>query len=344
VCITVKDTGIGMDKSFVKNLFQKFTQEDESVTRRFGGTGLGMSICKQLIELLNGTIQVESEKGIGTTVTCILPFKKGTNAQLPKKVTEKLSSTILAGKKILVTDDNEMNRLVAATILKNYGAVIDEAQNGLEAFNKLNAQSFHLVLMDVQMPVMDGMEATKLIREKISKNLPIIALTALALKGDESKFLEAGMNDYLSKPFQENQLINVICSWLNKSFVEVENEFSSSGKHPLPDAKADDNTKGDEVFADKSIELFIQQAPELVKEITDAHSINDFVKVNRTAHQLRTSVNTVGIKSLKNVILEIELSNEEDQQSEAFGTLIAKLNCDVNLAIEELKLPQYQLK
>lgn len=217
VCITVKDTGIGMDKSFAKNLFQKFTQEDESVTRRFGGTGLGMSICKQLIELLNGTIVVTSEKGSGTTVTFSLPFKKGSYAHLPKKDTGKLPADILSGKKVLVTDDNEMNRLVATTILKNYGALVEEAQNGAEAVDKLNTQSFDIVLMDVQMPVMDGLEATKLIREKFNSKLPIIALTALALKGDEAKFLEAGMNDYLSKPFQENQLVNMVSRWLNSS-------------------------------------------------------------------------------------------------------------------------------
>lgn len=340
ICITVKDTGIGMDKSFAKNLFQKFTQEDESVTRRFGGTGLGMSICKQLIELLNGTIQVESEKGVGTTVAFSLPFKKGTYAELPKKNTGKISSNILSGKKILVTDDNEMNRLVATTILKHYGAIIGEAQNGVEAIDKLNAEPFDLILMDVQMPVMDGMEATKLIRENISKDLPIIALTALALKGDESKFLDAGMNDYLSKPFKENQLIDMISRWINKSVINANNEVFQKKKNSSYDVKAIHDDKEKQAAPDDPVESFIRQAPGLLKEITDAHSINDFVKVNRTAHQLRTSANTLGISSIKNMILGIELSNEQEQKSEAFGLLITKLNNAINQVVEELKFPE----
>ena len=343
VRITVKDTGIGMDKSFVKNLFQKFTQEDESVTRRFGGTGLGMSICKQLIELLNGSIQVESEKGVGTTVTFTLPFKKGTQAHLPKKDTGKLPLNILSGKKILVTDDNELNRLVATTILKHYGAAIKEAQNGVEAIDKINGESFDLVLMDIQMPVMDGLEATKLIRENISKELPIIALTALALKDDESKFLEAGMNDYLSKPFKENQLINVISRWINKSFSEGQNESPSEKETSSLDLKTvHDTANGNQPFADEPVALFLQQAPDLVKEIMDAHTTNNFVEVNRTAHRLRTCINTVDIASLKNVILEIELSNEDEQKSKRFEELISKLNCTINQVVEELKLTEHR--
>jgi len=344
VCITVKDTGIGMDKSFVKNLFQKFTQEDESVTRRFGGTGLGMSICKQLIELLNGTIDVESEKGIGTTVTFTLPLKKGSRAHLPKKNTGKLPSNILSGKKILVTDDNEMNRLVATTILKHYGAVITEAQNGVEAIDKLNVALFDLVLMDIQMPVMDGMEATKLIRENINKELPIIALTALALKGDESKFLDAGMNDYLSKPFKEDQLINVISRWISKSSPQLTNELFAEKNHFAADLN---NVyvveKEKKEFVDEHIKLFIQQAPELIKEITDAHETNDFIKVNRSAHQLRTSTNTLGIGYLKSMILEIELSNEQEQKSERFRTVLTTLNTAINQVIEDLKSPERRI-
>ena len=341
VCITVRDTGIGMDKSFVKNLFQKFTQEDESVTRRFGGTGLGMSICKQLIELLNGTIQVESEKGIGTTVTLTLPFSKGIQAHLQKKDAGKLPLNTLSGKKILVTDDNEMNRLVATTILKHYGAVIKEAQNGIEAIDRINGELFDLVLMDIQMPVMDGLEATKLIRENISKELPIIALTALALKDDESRFLDAGMNDYLSKPFKEDQLINVISRWINKSSSDGQNASSSEKEnfsHDLKGVRVVGKEK--QVFTDEHIELFIHQAPALIKEIIDAYETNDFIKVNRTAHRLRASVNTVGMGSLKNEILEIELSGEEEQKTERFKTLITQLNRSINQVVDELKLPE----
>jgi CheY-like chemotaxis protein/HPt (histidine-containing phosphotransfer) domain-containing protein len=302
-----------------------------------------MSICKQLIELLNGSIEVDSQKGIGTTVRVTLPCKKGTHASLPRKETGKLSADILSGKRILVTDDNEMNRLVATTLLKNYGAVVDEAQNGIEAIEKLKTQSFDLVLMDVQMPVMDGIEATRLIRENINKNLPIIALTALALQSDESKFFKAGMNDYLSKPFQENQLIAVTAKWLNKSVIEVKDELSPSEETFLYSLKSiHDIAKGNQAFVDKITDMFIEQGPELVKEIIDAHAANDFTKVNRAAHKLKPTINTLCISSLKKKIAEIESASEIRQQTREFATIIKKLKDVIDKVVGELELLQSQ--
>lgn len=214
--LSVTDSGIGMDEAFIKILFQKFSQEDESVTRKFGGTGLGMSICKNLVELMNGDIEVFSKKGVGTTVVVTIPFEKGNTAMLPIKGTETVNTNLLAGKKILVADDNEMNRLVASSILEQYQSIIIEAENGQEAVDKMRNEYFDIVLMDVQMPVMDGIEATKEIRRTISENVPIIALTAMALKGDDVRLIKEGMSDHLSKPFDEAQLLNIISRWLGK--------------------------------------------------------------------------------------------------------------------------------
>ncbi|MFT3702178.1 MAG: PAS domain S-box protein [Agriterribacter sp.] len=214
--ITVTDTGIGMEEAFAKNLFEKFSQEDSSVIRKYGGTGLGMSICKELVELMKGKINVKSKKGIGTSIYVVIDFEKGAVANLPSKETGVIDSRLLKGAKILVTDDNEINQLVAATILRNYGAEITKAYNGAEALEKISTMAFDIVLMDIQMPVMDGIEATKIIKST-SRNLPVIALTAFAIEGDNQKCIDAGMNDYLSKPFQESQLVNIVCKWLSKS-------------------------------------------------------------------------------------------------------------------------------
>ncbi|MEO6228644.1 MAG: PAS domain S-box protein [Ferruginibacter sp.] len=221
VQITVEDTGIGMDNLFLENLFNKFSQEDESTTRKYGGTGLGMSICKELVELMGGEIVVTSKKGTGTTVSFTITFQKGKVNDLLEKETAVTNTGLLVGKKILVTDDNAMNRLVAKTVLKNYGAIITEAENGLMAIEKLKNESFDIILMDVQMPVMDGLQAADFIRKNISSTLPIIALTALAIKGDNLKCLDAGMNDYLSKPFKESDLLKVVAKWLDKSVVAI---------------------------------------------------------------------------------------------------------------------------
>ncbi len=336
----VKDTGIGMEESFLKNLFQKFRQEDESVTRRFGGTGLGMSICKELIEFMGGNIKVESKKGAGTTVTFSVPFKKGTPEQLPVKQVDSVNTAILAGKKILVTDDNEMNRLVATTILKYYGAILGEAQNGIEAIEKIKNEHYDIVLMDVQMPMMDGIEATTIIRDSISKTLPVIALTALALKGDESKFRAAGMTDYLSKPFEENQLLHVVAKWLDHetSILNKEPVMEKVNTETLYDlSKLHEIAKGNHSFVDKMVNMFIEQGPASVKEIQDAWEEKDLEKVNKVAHRMKSSINNMGIGSLKSDISEIELLAEKNEPTERLNLLISSLETIINEVVIQLK-------
>lgn len=215
--INVKDTGIGIEQQFIDRLFDKFSQEDKSVTRKYGGTGLGMSICKQLIELMNGTIRVHSRKGEGTEMILTIPFDRGRESDLKQKEENNVDPAIFRGKKILLVEDNEINRLVAVTVLGSYGAVISEAVNGAEALVALEKDNYDLVLMDVQMPVMDGLEATQRIRAELKSNIPIIAFTANAIKGEIDKCHAAGMNDYVSKPFEENKLIGTIAHWLIKA-------------------------------------------------------------------------------------------------------------------------------
>jgi PAS domain S-box-containing protein len=213
---TVIDTGMGMDVEFVKNIFAKFSQEYDSGKRLHGGTGLGMSICKELVELMKGTISVESRKGIGTNVTISIPFEKGDPVALPDAEKIHTDASLLKGRRVLIVDDNEMNRLVASTILELYGIIISEAENGQEAVAAIRANQPDLVLMDIQMPVMSGFEATRVIRSEISQTLPVIALTANAIKGENQKCFEQGMNDFISKPFKENDLVSMLLKWLAK--------------------------------------------------------------------------------------------------------------------------------
>lgn len=323
---TVKDSGIGMDDEFKKNIFEKFKQEDESVTRKFGGTGLGMSITKDLISLMEGEITVESKKGEGTSVSFRIPFLKGSKNDLPIKEVEKASTEVLLNKRVLITDDNEMNRLVATTILKNYGTINDEAQNGAEAIEKIKLNTYDIVLMDLQMPVMDGIEATKTIREKYNIKIPIIALTAFAAKGDRERFLEAGMNDYLSKPFNENDLLNVVAKWLNKKVLPKQkssNEVASTQLYNL--AKLKNISNGNKEFVNKMVVLFIDQSSKIISEIKEAFKASEIEKVNKLAHKIKPSLDTMGLDSLKDVIREIEI----------YPNNTAK-NFNLELAIEQI--------
>ncbi len=334
----VTDTGIGMDESFMANLFQKFQQEDESVTRRFGGTGLGMSICKELIEFMGGNISVSSVKGEGTSVIFSLPFEKGSETDLPVKETGPLNSGILEGKRILVTDDNEMNRLVATTILKGYGAILDEANNGFDAIEKIKLTSYDIVLMDIQMPVMDGLEATRIIRNKISRDLPVIALTALALKGDEAKFREAGMTDYISKPFEEKKLIQVIAGCLGKKLIlENISEVKDSVMVLYSLDKLEEIAKGDAVFVQKMISLFIEQGPVAVCEISEAFAKEEYLKMSQTAHRFKTSLYSIGVVSLTESMNQLEKFDPKNEEAVKLPDVIAKVEETVGRVIAELK-------
>lgn len=337
------DTGIGMEESFAKNLFQKFKQEDESVTRRFGGTGLGMSICKDLVELMSGTIEVESKKGVGTKVSFTIPFKKGTVTDLPVKSAEIIDEVMLKEKQILVVDDNEMNRLVASTILNNFGVIVQEASNGKDAIELLQHKQFDLVLMDVQMPIMDGLEATKIIRETISKDLPIIALTAFAVKGDKEKIMRTGMNDYLSKPFEEDKLLAIITKWIGiqistptaNTVMEIETEVIED---PLFDlTKLEDIAKGNSGFVSKMIGLFVEQGTISLNEINESFEKNDFIQISKIAHRMKPSLDNLGIDSIKMEIRDIEKNAVEYGAKGTLQPILEKINAVIGKAVIQLK-------
>ena len=336
--ITVKDTGIGMEANFLDCLFEKFSQEDASVTRQHGGTGLGMSICKDLINLMGGEIQVKSKKGIGSTILLKIKFDKGSFENLPEKPFFEVDSKILVDKKILLVDDNQMNRLVAATILANHGAIITTAQNGKEAVEILEKIPFNIVLMDIQMPVMDGVEATAIIRSKISKQLPIIALTANAIKGDNDKYLAAGMNGYLSKPFIEKDLLNVVALWLNK-IEAVKFAFSNTvSADKLYDLTILQNVgRGDNEFVDKMISLFIAETPEKLIAMEQSYRLHDFKEMGKMAHQIKPIIDNLGIFSLKEPIRIIEKLGQQELNHSDIPLLLKTIRNTVNLVIDALQ-------
>jgi len=306
--ITVKDTGIGMDEAFMDQLFTKFSQEDDSVARKYGGTGLGMSICKKLIELMDGRIEVSSKKNEGTAITFVLSFQTGSQSDLPAKEEMVCNSSLLAGCRLLLVEDNEMNRLVATTTLEHYGVELQEAVNGAEALRMLKNAHFDLVLMDVQMPVMDGIEATHAIRRDISATIPIIALTANAIKGESDKCIAAGMNAYISKPFEEQVLVRTISSLLGK---EIQATILEKPDAPSAEALFDleqlrQLSHGDEKFIAKMVAMFVQTAPASIAAMKSALQTNDFARVKSIAHGLKPSIDSFGIVAMKTRIRDIE--------------------------------------
>ncbi|MDR2353774.1 MAG: PAS domain-containing protein [Deltaproteobacteria bacterium] len=223
LCFEVKDTGIGLTQEQLKGLFTPFTQADTSTTRKYGGTGLGLTISKRLVEMMGGEIWCESEPGKGSIFGFTGRFKlntaklDATGPNVRRKTSEEEKDLLksLAGASILLAEDNEVNQLVASRILDKAGFVVKIANNGLEAVEMVQKERFDLILMDIQMPEMDGLTATKTIRALPGySDLPIIAMTAHAMSGDRELSLASGMNDHVNKPINLQELYQALLRWV----------------------------------------------------------------------------------------------------------------------------------
>ena len=215
VDVTIKDTGIGMSEDFLKNIFQPFVQADQGARSQYKGTGLGMAIVKELLERMGGTIQIDSVENQGTTIHVVIPFEIAEESAAVQEMSE-LPKENLSGRRILLVEDNELNREIAAFLLKDEGISVTEAEDGqqaLECFLKMPEGYYDAVLMDIMMPVMDGYQATRAIRgsgKKDAEMIPIIAMTANAFAEDKRKTMEAGMDAHLSKPINVPELMDTI--------------------------------------------------------------------------------------------------------------------------------------
>ncbi|MBF0102262.1 MAG: PAS domain S-box protein [Desulfobacterales bacterium] len=255
---SVKDTGIGIKEEQLQFLFTPFTQADSSTTRKFGGTGLGLSICKKLIEMMHGEIRVQSEYGkgsefrftimLGCKSECAYPefnflehiYNNNVNSYRHHEhtVMKTKGLELIKGSHILVVEDHPLNQQVALEMLQQAGFIVSIAQHGKDALNYLKKQDmvFDLILMDVQMPEMDGFEATRHIREMISKDIPIIAMTAHALVEERQKCLDASMNDHIAKPIEVEELHRVLVKWIKpKPFQKTDLKPVNPKKETSPD-------------------------------------------------------------------------------------------------------------
>ncbi len=216
------DTGRGMSKEFLSHAFEPFAQEDASARTAYMGTGLGLPIAKQLVEMMGGTIEVESEQNVGTTVTTTIPFAIDTDYEKEVSVEKSVTEEDLSGTKVLLVEDNELNMEIAKFILENAGMEVTPVFNGKEAvdaFASSKENYFDLILMDIMMPVMDGLAATRTIRamkRKDSQNIPIFAMTANAFTDDIKESRKAGMNEHLSKPLDADKMLRVIRHYVCK--------------------------------------------------------------------------------------------------------------------------------
>lgn len=361
----VIDTGIGISEAYVAKIFESFTQAGTDVARKYGGTGLGLTISKQLVELMEGSISVQSTLGQGTTFTFILPFQIGDEKLIKRKSEFYLlpdDVELLQKAKILLVDDNEFNRIVAVDTLRTVAPQIhiDEASSGFEAIDKLSTQAYDIVLMDIQMPQMSGIEATQRIRRELPKPMQdttIIALTANVLKQDIDKYLAAGMNGHIPKPFHKEELVRTILSHLHPHIV-LARQSSALNTSPLvtevqPAADANKiNTHqpryinpsflisfaGNDIARQKKyIQIFLQSAPGLLSQIQQGLSDGHAETVKIAAHSLKTQLNYMGVKEEDSHVFQLEqLANQHPDWTQ-IKQLVQQLQVTCTAAFAELQ-------
>ncbi len=318
------DTGDGIPKDKVKELFQAFSQIDESSVRKAGGTGLGLSICKSIAEIMGGEIGVESEVGKGSVFWFSIPLNISSDEDLQiicdKQAKYKEGLTKLKyNASILLVDDVEVNRFVVTEILEGYGCTTDQAENGKIAIDKAKKGSYDLIFMDCQMPVIDGFQAAKEVR-KFNKNIPIIALTANVLAAEKDKCLSSGMNDFIPKPVTRECFAPIFDKWIPSLVIKGDDEIDNKTKTP-PFVMAENNNAplnvafleqfGDHV--EKVIELTIKDADDLIFNIDKAISNKNALDAGLEAHSLKSIMAQIGAEKIAKIAKNIEQQGKSEE-------------------------------
>ncbi len=336
----VQDSGIGMTAAQQEKLFNAFQQAEISTSRTHGGTGLGLVISKQLTELMGGKIGITSTPGQGSTFWFTIQLEHDQTAVA--QTSHERCALTLSGAHILIVDDNMLNQQIAQELLQESGITTELANDGLEAVDMVNTGNFDGVLMDVQMPILDGLEATRLIRISTnSKALPIIAMTANATEQERKRCLSAGMDDFIAKPIQPDQINNILARWLQHKNLKKPSEPSqistkeeSTDDTLFPEAN-DPNIidigvlkkllKSNPIKVKKFIHLFLQLAVESLIEIKIAQQKHQFQRLNFIGHRLKSQARTVGALRLGDLCQELELL-KENSSTNTVDQLVTELD------------------
>ena len=334
----VRDSGIGISPENQEKIFSAFSQADGSTTRKFGGTGLGLTICRQLVELMGGAIGLESREGEGSVFWFTVVFPVG-SAEKAITVSEDWTvndSPVRFTAHVLVAEDNVTNQIVARGMLEQAGLTVDMVDNGRKAVAAAESGAYDMIFMDCQMPVMDGYEATDRIRrlekEAGSTQVPIIALTAHAMKGDRENCLTVGMDDYLSKPFTERQLLSLLQKWLNGSGeneIQAEQDAATANTKAVIDESVLDNYRriqqpGKPDIIKRLVDIYLGNSPDILRKIAEAARQGDMDRLWQSAHSLKSSSANIGatnFAALCEMVEEMGRKKQGDNLQELLGML-----------------------
>jgi CheY-like chemotaxis protein len=345
---TIQDTGIGIPKDKISGIFDRFQQAEDSITRKYGGTGLGLSIVKDLIQLQHGEISVESEPGKGTTFSFYIPYAISNSSPVSEFDGTSFTFTSTADMHILVVEDNEMNQSLLRHLLTGWRLSFEMVGNGIEAIEALGRSKYSLILMDIQMPGMDGYTATRQIRQELRLDLPIIAMTAHALAGEREKCLAHGMNEYISKPIQERQLYRIIV------------QFGGANAGPEAPARASDaddsppinpgtgstyqfinldymrEISGGNTEYEKTVTgQFIDRIADDVQALSSAMAEHNSARLKSTAHNMKTSVSIMGLT--EKLLTHLDVLEYSDEVGQELGNHVSAVAMICNNALQEAR-------
>jgi PAS domain S-box-containing protein len=338
---SISDTGIGIAKDKIDKIFENFQQASSGTARLYGGTGLGLAIVKQLVEPQNGTISVKSKIDLGSTFSFILPFQK-TKADVeivPQLVELDPGITNI---KVLVVEDIALNQLLMRTLLDEFGFECEIATNGKIAIEMMQAKSYDIILMDLQMPEMNGFETTEYIRHTMNSCVPIIALTADVTTADLAKCKAVGMNDYIAKPVDDRLLYSKIVGFVRKTMLLNENTVILTDENLKPKCTNMDflrqHTKSNNALMNEMISLYLEQTPPLIKTMKQCLTTKDWNLLSSTIHKLIPSFSIVGISAdFETMARKVQEYAGTQREIEKIDNLVSKLESICNQACLELE-------
>ena len=332
ILLCIKDTGIGIAPEKQSSIFERFHQAEPETTRRFGGTGLGLSIVRQLIEMQGGSIRLQSEPGKGSEFIVELNYKLPDLAQLySEALADQEEQVPLQKIKVLIAEDNQMNQQLVKHLMKSWSIDHQIVGTGAEAVEVLKKNSYSIVLMDIQMPDMDGYTATTIIRNELKLDVPIIAMTAHAMVGEKERCLQLGMNDYVSKPIKETVLYNIIAR--HAQHIPEKND----PVHHIHLDYLHQLSGNDKDFEKEILNQFVKQTPLELEHLERFIKENDFDNVRRTAHSLKSTVGYVGLAEELHPYLEQMEKDAVVQNKSGFQTSYNHVKQKCDQALNQVK-------
>jgi signal transduction histidine kinase/FixJ family two-component response regulator/HPt (histidine-containing phosphotransfer) domain-containing protein len=344
--VAVQDTGIGIPADKQEQIFGRFTQADASINRQFGGSGLGLTIVKELVERMGGVLGVQSTDAAGSpagatgsTFWFTLPLRVA-EAPPARPESGQAPAALHYGNQVhvLLVDDNEINQRLAGAMLRNAGCRVTVAGNGQEAIEKLQTDGFQLIFMDIQMPVLDGYQATRWVREKLGLTLPVVGLSANVYKEEIDLCFQVGMNDYLSKPYTEKGLREKLARWVALPPDATPGAASGGPARKLTDLSLlHELFGGDEALVQDMVTEFLGQQQTLLEGMETAAGTEDYGQLAGLSHHMRSSIEAVGLEALREPLLTLEALAKGGKPAADIREVLGKIKQINGLAAGELR-------